>query len=128
MKSMKTTTLNIYVITLSGESYYITRQEEFITQIRPKLLQYQVAIFLHYQAMLLHYQSVITLSGVFTTLTGDYYILGCISTLMFSSTCSTVQLPRVVRLLNTSVANRNYAGLFRVYCNVDVITVRRKDG
>ena len=63
--------------------------------------------------MLLHYQSVITLSSVFITLTGDYYIIGCISTLMFSSTCSTFQLPRVVRLLSTSVANRNYAGLFQ---------------
>ena len=72
----------MYISTLSGESYYIIRQEACIT-IRQKILHYQGASLLHYQAMLLHYQAVITLSDVFITLsavitlTGDYYIIGC---------------------------------------------------
>ena len=81
----------MYVITLSGESYYIIRQEEFITLSGDffyiiwqqvfyiiRRCYYIIRQLLHYQALLLHYQAVITL-------TGDYYIIGC-NTLRYSDT------------------------------------------
>ena len=72
----------MYVITLSGESYYIIRQEEFITLSSENYYIIKLQVYyiirrcyciirqlLYYQAFLLHYQAVITL-------TGDYYIIG----------------------------------------------------
>ena len=61
----------MYVITLTGESYYIIRQEEFIIILlllatracvyvfdnninERKLLNYRVASLLHYRLILLH--------------------------------------------------------------------------
>ena len=48
---------------LTGESYYIVRQEEFIT--------------LSGKNITLSSSKCITLSGDVITLTGDYYIIGC---------------------------------------------------
>ena len=77
----------MYVITLSGESYYIIRQKVLHYQakiitlsgegyyiIRQKLLHYEAASVLHFRVMLLHYQAVITLAGGFNTLSDSYYI------------------------------------------------------
>ena len=84
----------MYVITLSGESYYIIRQEEFITLSGEKYYiirqhvyyiirrcYYIIRQLLHYQAFSLHYQAVITL-------TGDYYIIDCNSCCCSYVVCS----------------------------------------
>ena len=56
----------MYVISLSGESYYIIRQQVYYIIRR---CYYIIRQLLNYQAFLLHFQAVITL-------TGDYYIIG----------------------------------------------------
>ena len=73
----------MYGITISGKSYYIIRQKEFIILsgenyyiIRQQVYYiirrcyYIIRQLLYYQAFLLRYQAVIIL-------TGDYYIIGC---------------------------------------------------
>ena len=84
MKTTNTTlspTWNMYVITLSGERYYIIKQEEFITLSGEnyyiiRWCYYIVMQLLHYQVMLLHCHAVITLSGR-CYINMWLYIIGC---------------------------------------------------